>query len=151
MKNIAEKVIYETVALYKLYMYIDWHLMKQIVTVAIRNNCNPVVSVYFISPHRSSLVSSSAVGFDLEWPPSFTKGKTKKVALVQLCASEEKCYLFHISSMSGRLLACLSKWIMDCSEILPLISPCCCRISSRPKDVSRGWGHQKGWGGHRRR
>ncbi|KAI2660143.1 hypothetical protein H4Q32_022757 [Labeo rohita] len=31
----------------------------------------------------------------------FTKGKTKKVAVVQLCASEEKCYLFHISSMSG--------------------------------------------------
>uniref|UniRef100_A0A673GVQ7 DNA 3'-5' helicase n=1 Tax=Sinocyclocheilus rhinocerous TaxID=307959 RepID=A0A673GVQ7_9TELE len=50
---------------------------------------------------RSGLASGSAVGFDLEWPPSFTKGKTKKVAVVQLCASEEKCYLFHISSMSG--------------------------------------------------
>ncbi|XP_048028103.1 Werner syndrome ATP-dependent helicase homolog [Megalobrama amblycephala] len=50
---------------------------------------------------RSVLTSGSAVGFDLEWPPSFTKGKTKKVAVVQLCASEEKCYLFHISSMSG--------------------------------------------------
>ncbi|KAF5901929.1 Werner syndrome ATP-dependent helicase, partial [Clarias magur] len=50
---------------------------------------------------RSSLMPGSAVGFDLEWPPSFTRGKTKKVALVQLCASEEKCYLFHISSMSG--------------------------------------------------
>ncbi|XP_016432016.1 Werner syndrome ATP-dependent helicase homolog [Sinocyclocheilus rhinocerous] len=50
---------------------------------------------------RSGLASDSAVGFDLEWPPSFTKGKTKKVAVVQLCASEEKCYLFHISSMSG--------------------------------------------------
>uniref|UniRef100_A0AAY5ESH4 DNA 3'-5' helicase n=1 Tax=Electrophorus electricus TaxID=8005 RepID=A0AAY5ESH4_ELEEL len=50
---------------------------------------------------RSSLAPGSAVGFDLEWPPSFTKGKSKKVALVQLCATEEKCYLFHISSMSG--------------------------------------------------
>ncbi|XP_058644644.1 bifunctional 3'-5' exonuclease/ATP-dependent helicase WRN isoform X2 [Onychostoma macrolepis] len=50
---------------------------------------------------RSGLASDSVVGFDLEWPPSFTKGKTKKVAVVQLCASEEKCYLFHISSMSG--------------------------------------------------
>ncbi|RXN11839.1 Werner syndrome ATP-dependent helicase isoform X2 [Labeo rohita] len=50
---------------------------------------------------RYGLGSGSAVGFDLEWPPSFTKGKTKKVAVVQLCASEEKCYLFHISSMSG--------------------------------------------------
>uniref|UniRef100_A0A671S8V5 ATP-dependent DNA helicase n=1 Tax=Sinocyclocheilus anshuiensis TaxID=1608454 RepID=A0A671S8V5_9TELE len=50
---------------------------------------------------RSGLASGSAVGFDLEWPPSFTKVKKKKVAVVQLCASEEKCYLFHISSMSG--------------------------------------------------
>lgn len=50
---------------------------------------------------RSALPSGSAVGFDLEWPPSFTKGTTKKVAMVQLCASEDKCYLFHISSMSG--------------------------------------------------
>ncbi|XP_066507446.1 bifunctional 3'-5' exonuclease/ATP-dependent helicase WRN [Hoplias malabaricus] len=50
---------------------------------------------------RSSLAPGIAVGFDLEWPLSFTKGKSKKVALVQLCASEEKCYLFHLSSMSG--------------------------------------------------
>uniref|UniRef100_A0AAR2L9C6 DNA 3'-5' helicase n=1 Tax=Pygocentrus nattereri TaxID=42514 RepID=A0AAR2L9C6_PYGNA len=50
---------------------------------------------------RSSLAPGSAVGFDLEWPPSFTKGKSKKVALVQVCASEEKCYLFHLSPMSG--------------------------------------------------
>ncbi|XP_030623721.1 Werner syndrome ATP-dependent helicase homolog [Chanos chanos] len=50
---------------------------------------------------RSYLMPGSAVGFDLEWPPSFTKGKKKKVAMVQLCASEEKCFLFHVSSMSG--------------------------------------------------
>uniref|UniRef100_A0A6Q2Z168 DNA 3'-5' helicase n=1 Tax=Esox lucius TaxID=8010 RepID=A0A6Q2Z168_ESOLU len=50
---------------------------------------------------RSSLSPGSAVGFDIEWPPSFTKGQKKKVALVQLCVSEEKCYLFHISAMSG--------------------------------------------------
>uniref|UniRef100_A0A673X8F4 DNA 3'-5' helicase n=1 Tax=Salmo trutta TaxID=8032 RepID=A0A673X8F4_SALTR len=46
------------------------------------------------------LSPGSAVGFDIEWPPSFTKGQKKKVALVQLCASVEKCYLFHLSSMS---------------------------------------------------
>ncbi|GAA6084610.1 Werner syndrome ATP-dependent helicase homolog isoform X1, partial [Tachysurus ichikawai] len=61
-----------------------------------KNDCS-----FLVEDLRSSLVSGSAVGFDLEWPLSFTKGKTKKVALVQLCASEEKCYLFHISSMSG--------------------------------------------------
>ncbi|KAI5614227.1 Werner syndrome ATP-dependent helicase [Silurus asotus] len=60
-----------------------------------KNDCS-----FLTEDLRSSLVPGSAVGFDLEWPPSFTKGKTKKVALVQLCASEEKCYLFHISSMA---------------------------------------------------
>ncbi|XP_041753395.2 Werner syndrome ATP-dependent helicase homolog isoform X1 [Coregonus clupeaformis] len=60
-----------------------------------RNDCS------FLSEElRSSLSPGSAVGFDIEWPPSFTKGQKKKVALVQLCASEEKCYLFHLSSMS---------------------------------------------------
>ncbi|KAJ8286734.1 hypothetical protein GJAV_G00042690 [Gymnothorax javanicus] len=50
---------------------------------------------------RSCLEPGAAVGFDIEWPPSFFKGKTKKVAMVQLCAFEGKCYLFHLSSMSG--------------------------------------------------
>ncbi|XP_072898620.1 bifunctional 3'-5' exonuclease/ATP-dependent helicase WRN isoform X1 [Hemitrygon akajei] len=50
---------------------------------------------------RYSVQSESAIGFDIEWPPTYVKGKVRKVALVQLCASENKCYLFHISSMSG--------------------------------------------------
>ncbi|MBN3308119.1 WRN helicase, partial [Amia calva] len=50
---------------------------------------------------RTCLVPGSAVGFDIEWPPSFISGKVKKVAMLQLCPSEEKCYLFHLSSMSG--------------------------------------------------
>uniref|UniRef100_A0A4W5NA18 DNA 3'-5' helicase n=1 Tax=Hucho hucho TaxID=62062 RepID=A0A4W5NA18_9TELE len=58
-----------------------------------KNDCS------FLSD-ESSLSPGSAVGFDVEWPPSFTKGQKKKVALVQLCASVEKCYLFHLSSMS---------------------------------------------------
>lgn len=57
--------------------------------------------VFFL--RRSSLSPGSAVGFDIEWPPSFTKGQKKKVALVQLCASVEKCYLFHLSSMSSKV------------------------------------------------
>ncbi|XP_071008187.1 bifunctional 3'-5' exonuclease/ATP-dependent helicase WRN isoform X1 [Oncorhynchus clarkii lewisi] len=60
-----------------------------------KNDCS------FLSDElRSSLSPGSAVGFDIEWPPSFTKGQKKKVALVQLCASVEKCYLFHLSPMS---------------------------------------------------
>ncbi|NWX91693.1 WRN helicase, partial [Nothoprocta pentlandii] len=50
---------------------------------------------------RGSLPHGAAVGFDIEWPPSYTKGKMAKVALIQICVAEEKCYLFHISSMSG--------------------------------------------------
>ncbi|KAM6136442.1 bifunctional 3'-5' exonuclease/ATP-dependent helicase WRN isoform 2-T3 [Phoenicopterus ruber ruber] len=50
---------------------------------------------------RQSLSDGAAVGFDIEWPPSYTKGKMAKIAVIQICATEEKCYLFHISSMSG--------------------------------------------------
>ncbi|XP_030044786.1 Werner syndrome ATP-dependent helicase-like, partial [Microcaecilia unicolor] len=50
---------------------------------------------------RVSLSEEAVIGFDIEWPPAYLKGNVKKVALVQLCVSEEKCYLFHISSMTG--------------------------------------------------
>ncbi|EHB18352.1 Werner syndrome ATP-dependent helicase [Heterocephalus glaber] len=47
-----------------------------------------------------SLSAGDVIGFDMEWPPIYNKGKLSRVALVQLCVSESKCYLFHISSMS---------------------------------------------------
>ncbi|XP_008583685.1 PREDICTED: Werner syndrome ATP-dependent helicase [Galeopterus variegatus] len=47
-----------------------------------------------------SLSDGDVVGFDMEWPPTYNKGKLDRVALIQLCVSESKCYLFHISSMS---------------------------------------------------
>ncbi|XP_069487164.1 bifunctional 3'-5' exonuclease/ATP-dependent helicase WRN-like isoform X2 [Ambystoma mexicanum] len=50
---------------------------------------------------RMSLSNGAAVGFDIEWSANFSKGKVGKVALIQLCTSEKKCYLFHISAMSG--------------------------------------------------
>ncbi|XP_075785437.1 bifunctional 3'-5' exonuclease/ATP-dependent helicase WRN isoform X1 [Pelodiscus sinensis] len=50
---------------------------------------------------RRNLSDGGVIGFDIEWPPSFTKGKGGKVALIQICVSEKKCYLFHISSMRG--------------------------------------------------
>ncbi|NXK00145.1 WRN helicase, partial [Corythaixoides concolor] len=50
---------------------------------------------------RQSLLDGAAVGFDIEWPPSRTKGKMAKIAVIQICVTEEKCYLFHISCMSG--------------------------------------------------
>ncbi|NXU96717.1 WRN helicase, partial [Cettia cetti] len=50
---------------------------------------------------RQSLPDGAAVGFDIEWPPSYTKGKMAKTAVIQMCVTEDKCYLFHISSMAG--------------------------------------------------
>ncbi|XP_056345856.1 bifunctional 3'-5' exonuclease/ATP-dependent helicase WRN isoform X2 [Oenanthe melanoleuca] len=50
---------------------------------------------------RQSLSDGAAVGFDIEWPPSYTKGKMSKTAVIQMCVTEDKCYLFHISSMAG--------------------------------------------------
>ncbi|KFW81587.1 Werner syndrome ATP-dependent helicase, partial [Manacus vitellinus] len=50
---------------------------------------------------RQSLSDGAAVGFDIEWPPSYTKGKMAKIAVIQICVAEDKCYLFHISSMAG--------------------------------------------------
>ncbi|XP_038545884.1 Werner syndrome ATP-dependent helicase isoform X1 [Canis lupus familiaris] len=47
-----------------------------------------------------NLSTGGVVGFDMEWPPVYTKRKPSRVALIQLCVSENKCYLFHISSMS---------------------------------------------------
>ncbi|KAM7167666.1 bifunctional 3'-5' exonuclease/ATP-dependent helicase WRN [Macrochelys suwanniensis] len=55
----------------------------------------------FLSEDIRNLSGGGVIGFDIEWPPSYTKGKIGKVALIQICVSEKKCYLFHISSMSG--------------------------------------------------
>ncbi|XP_048186902.1 Werner syndrome ATP-dependent helicase [Perognathus longimembris pacificus] len=55
----------------------------------------------FLSENISmNLSDGEVVGFDMEWPPINRKGKLSRVALIQLCVSENKCYLFHISSMS---------------------------------------------------
>lgn len=50
---------------------------------------------------RQTLSDGAAVGFDIEWPPSYTKGKMAKTAVIQMCVTEDKCYLFHVSSMAG--------------------------------------------------
>ncbi|XP_068044358.1 LOW QUALITY PROTEIN: bifunctional 3'-5' exonuclease/ATP-dependent helicase WRN [Anomalospiza imberbis] len=50
---------------------------------------------------RQTLSDGAAVGFDIEWPPSYTKGKMAKTAVIQICVAEDKCYLFHVSSMAG--------------------------------------------------
>ncbi|XP_063095870.1 bifunctional 3'-5' exonuclease/ATP-dependent helicase WRN isoform X3 [Cavia porcellus] len=55
----------------------------------------------FLSQDISMRLSpGDVIGFDMEWPPTYSKGKLSRVALIQLCVSESKCYLFHISSMS---------------------------------------------------
>ncbi|XP_054556820.1 bifunctional 3'-5' exonuclease/ATP-dependent helicase WRN isoform X3 [Talpa occidentalis] len=47
-----------------------------------------------------SLSDGDVVGFDMEWPPIYNKGNLGKVALIQLCVSESRCYLFHVSLTS---------------------------------------------------
>ncbi|KAK7812184.1 hypothetical protein U0070_014775 [Myodes glareolus] len=55
----------------------------------------------FLSEDISMRLSDGdVVGFDMEWPPVYKQGKQSRVAVIQLCVSESKCYLFHISSMS---------------------------------------------------
>ncbi|CAO2611845.1 Bifunctional 3'-5' exonuclease/ATP-dependent helicase WRN [Lemmus lemmus] len=55
----------------------------------------------FLSEDISMRLSDGdVVGFDMEWPPIYKQGKQSRVAVIQLCVSESKCYLFHISSMS---------------------------------------------------
>ncbi|KAM4824511.1 bifunctional 3'-5' exonuclease/ATP-dependent helicase WRN-like [Urocitellus parryii] len=47
-----------------------------------------------------NLSDGDVIGFDMEWLPVYSKGKLSRVALIQLCVSESKWYLFHISSMA---------------------------------------------------
>ncbi|CAG5115181.1 unnamed protein product [Candidula unifasciata] len=57
------------------------------------------------------------VGFDMEWPVTFVKGKTPKTALIQLCLSEAVCYLFHVSAMTSFPTA-LRKLLCDARVVL---------------------------------
>ncbi|XP_076466767.1 bifunctional 3'-5' exonuclease/ATP-dependent helicase WRN-like [Babylonia areolata] len=41
------------------------------------------------------------VGLDMEWPVDYQPGATKKVALIQVCTAQDKCYLFHIAPMGA--------------------------------------------------
>lgn len=69
-----------------------------------------------------SVSDGDVVGFDMEWPPIYSKGKLSRVALIQLCVSESKCYLFHISSMSGWYLFYLFRFYMVDNCIMSTLS-----------------------------
>lgn len=43
----------------------------------------------------------SFVGFDMEWPVSYRPGRQEKTAVLQLCTSADKCYIFHLSCIGG--------------------------------------------------
>ncbi|XP_013418921.1 Werner syndrome ATP-dependent helicase isoform X2 [Lingula anatina] len=42
---------------------------------------------------------NAAVGFDIEWPVTYQRGREDRTALVQICTPEKCCYLFHVSCM----------------------------------------------------
>ncbi|XP_044134301.1 LOW QUALITY PROTEIN: Werner syndrome ATP-dependent helicase [Bufo gargarizans] len=56
---------------------------------------------FFSEYIRERLSKEAVLGFDIEWPPAYRKGKNGKVSLIQVCTSEEECYLFQVSSMTG--------------------------------------------------
>ncbi|XP_062985107.1 bifunctional 3'-5' exonuclease/ATP-dependent helicase WRN [Elgaria multicarinata webbii] len=64
-------------------------------------SCNASDSSLLSEDIVTTLPDGTVLGFDIEWAPLYTKGKEGKVALIQLCKSEKKCYLFHVSSMSS--------------------------------------------------
>ncbi|XP_067674776.1 bifunctional 3'-5' exonuclease/ATP-dependent helicase WRN-like [Haliotis asinina] len=70
--------------------------------------CEEIIQTY-LDPETNSEI---CVGFDLEWPVTFTKGSSGRVALVQVALNESKCYLFHISVI-GSLPKMLKKFIED--------------------------------------
>ncbi|MGI6073544.1 MAG: 3'-5' exonuclease [Fermentimonas sp.] len=51
-----------------------------------------------VSDAVGKLSTADALGFDTETKPSFKKGKTNKVALLQL-ATEDECYLFRLNKI----------------------------------------------------
>lgn len=58
--------------------------------------CEDILSMLPCAAHGEKM----HVGFDVEWPVTFKKGSTEsKVALIQMCISTDKCYLFHLSPM----------------------------------------------------
>lgn len=43
----------------------------------------------------------SWMGLDMEWPVSYRPGRQEKTAVLQLCTSADKCYIFHLSCIGG--------------------------------------------------
>lgn len=64
------------------------------------------------------------LGFDIEWKVTFTHAQTGLTssdgltALVQLCVSSKRCYLFHVRSM--KMFPCKLKEILESPDILKL-------------------------------
>ncbi len=64
-----------------------------------------VLTAALISRSRLDKDGVSAFGFDMEWPVTYRSGAESRTALVQLSTSPTECFLFHISCMSGQLIA----------------------------------------------
>lgn len=63
----------------------------------LKDECNFICHDLIESSSRGT-----AVGFDIEWRVSHQAGQAQRpTALIQICNSENKCYLFHIATMFG--------------------------------------------------
>nr|CAB3267767.1 Werner syndrome ATP-dependent helicase homolog [Phallusia mammillata] len=48
---------------------------------------------------RDSVKKSRILSLDAEWPVNFNSGSTPKIAVLQLCTTLDRAYVFHISQM----------------------------------------------------
>lgn len=82
--------------------------------------CNPHAKVLYIRDHNEANTELSklphgpqALGFDLEWKPTYVKGGGENpVALVQL-ANNDTIFLLQVSAMKGRSTSCLPKSLLS--------------------------------------
>ena len=65
-----------------------------------------------------SMEGKIVVGFDIEWKVTYKTGDYKKTAVLQLCPSERKCFIFHLSMMRGTILLACSKRTLETLQIL---------------------------------
>nr|XP_004225815.1 Werner syndrome ATP-dependent helicase homolog isoform X1 [Ciona intestinalis] len=64
---------------------------------------------------QSTLAPSSVIGFDIEWPVSYIKGKRDITATIQICPNKKQCFVFQVSKM-GMIPSPLKK-LIESTEI----------------------------------
>ena len=80
----------------KLYSTIDKAIVSTMPTVIFEGRVHEISDMSAMSEALCELSHQMVIGIDTETRPSFTKGKTNKVSLLQL-ATHDTCYLIHLN------------------------------------------------------